>query len=133
MKGRIVNAVVAGCALATGVVLADGEPQDARRGPAGIAVGQPLPTARTALIKQGWQPIRRHATDGYEYSGAELELTKRRIFEVDSCSSDSSRCILYYQKKGECLRMDTIGEKLGDMIVTRWANECPEAPPRSGS
>lgn len=132
MKGFIANAAVVGCALAAGAAFADGVPQDVRRGPAGIAAGQPLTHARAALIQRGWQPIRRHVTDGYEYSGAELELTKRKIFEVDSCSSDSSRCILYYRKKGECLRMDTIGEKLGDMTVTRWTNECPDAPPSPG-
>ena len=134
MKWLIANAAMVGTALATGVALADGVPQDARRGPAGISAGQPLPNARTALMKQGWQPVRRHATDGYEYSGAELELTKRRIFEVDSCSSDSSRCVLYYQRKGECLRMDTIGETLDVMTVTRWTHECPDAPlHRSGA
>jgi len=130
MKRLIANTAMVGVALVAGAALADGVSQDARRGPAGIAAGQPLPNARIALIKQGWQPVRRHATDGYEYSGAELELTKRGIFEVDSCSADSSRCILYYRKKRECLRIDTIGERLGDMTVTRWANECPAAPPR---
>ena len=132
MKGFIANAAVVGCALAAGAAFADGVPQDIRRDPAGIAASQPLTHARAALIQRGWQPIRRHATDGYEYSGVELELTKRKIFEVDSCSSDSSRCILYYRKKGECLRMDTIGEKVGDMTVTRWTNECPDAPPSPG-
>ena len=133
MKGFIANVAMLGCVLAAGAAFADGVPHDTRNGPAGITAGQPLTHARATLIQQGWQPIRRHATDGYEYSGTELELTKRKIFEVDSCSSDSSRCILYYRKKGECLRMDTIGEKLADMTVTRWTNECPDAPPRPGS
>lgn len=31
-------------------------------------------------------------------------------------------------KKGTCLRVDTIGEQLNDMNVTRWTRECPEAP-----
>lgn len=77
------------------------------------------------------RPMRRHATDGYEYSGAELQLTGRKMFEVDSCSMDSSRCILYYSKKGKCLRIDSIGERLRDMTVTRWADECPGAPPEA--
>ena len=130
MKDFIATAAMVGCALVAGAAFADGPRQDIPRGPAGIAAGQPLAHARTALIQRGWQPIRRHAADGYEYSGAELELTKRGIFEVDSCSEDSSRCILYYRKKRVCLRIDTIGERLGDMTVTRWANECPAAPPR---
>ncbi|QGZ38261.1 hypothetical protein IP92_01432 [Pseudoduganella flava] len=95
-----------------------------------ITIGEPLVTARAKLLKHGWKPTRRHADDGYEYSGAEVELIRRRIFEVDSCSSDSSRCILFYAKRGKCLRMDTIGEKVGYMVVTRWAEECPDAPPR---
>jgi hypothetical protein len=133
MKRLIANAAMVGVALVAGAALADGVPHDAQRGPAGIAAGQPLRNARTALIKQGWQPVHRHATDDYEYSGAELELTKRRIFEVDSCSSDSSRCVLYYQRKGECLRMDTIGETVDVMTVTRWAHECPDAPPHQSA
>jgi phage tail sheath gpL-like len=70
-----------------------------------------------------------HAVDGYEYSGAELQLTARKFFEVDSCSSDSSRCIFYYAKRSTCLRIDTIGERLNDMTVTRWAVECPTPKP----
>lgn len=34
-------------------------------------------------------------------------------------------------KKGKCLRMDSIGEQLRDMTVTRWADECPDAPPKA--
>ena len=122
-------AVVCCCVFASSAY-ADGVPRDVQRGPAGITTGQPLLNARATLIKHGWKPIRRHTDDGYEYSGAELELTARKIFEVDTCSSDSSRCVLFYAKKGDCLRMDTIGERLNWMTVTRWANECPDAPPR---
>jgi hypothetical protein len=80
--------------------LADGSHNDAQRGPAGIAEGEALLSARAKLLKQGWRPMRRHATDGYEYIGAELQLTGRKMFEVDSCSMGSSRCVLYYAKKG---------------------------------
>jgi hypothetical protein len=118
------------CCVFAGSAYADGLPGDARRGPAGITTGQSLLNARATLLKHGWKPVRRHADDGYEYSGAELELTARRIFEVDSCSADSARCVLFYEKKGECLRVDTIGEKLNWMTVTRWSSECPDAPPR---
>jgi phage tail sheath gpL-like len=69
-----------------------------------------------------------HTNDGYEYSGVEKELATRKFFELDTCSFDSSRCIFYYAKKGICLRVDTIGEQLNDMTVTRWTRECPEAP-----
>jgi phage tail sheath gpL-like len=55
-------------------------------------------------------------------------LAARKFIELDTCSFDSSRCILYYSKKGTCLRVDTIGEQFNDMTVTRWTDECPEMP-----
>ena len=97
------------------------------RGPAGIIVGERLAAAKSKLIKQGWKPTRMHTNDGYEYSGVEKELAAHKFFELDSCSFDSSRCILYYAKKGTCLRVDTLGEQFNDMTVTRWTRECPEA------
>lgn len=105
-----------------------------KHGPAGIAVDEPLVSARSKLIKQGWKPTRMHTSDGYEYSGVERELAARNFLELDTCSFDSSRCILFYSKKGACLRVDTMGEQLKDMTVTRWADECPDAPsePDSG-
>jgi hypothetical protein len=130
MKQKFLVVTLLWCYLVTGQALADGMPQDTQRGPAGISAGEPLLNARAKLLGHGWKPVRRHADDGYEYSGAELQLTRRKIFEVDSCSMDSSRCILFYAKKGACLRMDTIGEQLKNMEVTRWVDECPDAPPR---
>jgi hypothetical protein len=103
-------------------------PTNAERGPAGITVGEHLLVARYRLIEQGWQPIRMHATDGYEYSGVERQLAARKFFEVDVCSFDSSRCILFYARHGTCLRVDTLGEQLDDMTVTRWTDECPDGP-----
>lgn len=110
-------------------VFADGSelPTD-ERGPAGIVIGERLAAARSKVIKQGWKPTQMHTTDGYEYSGVERELAARKFFELDTCSLDSSRCILFYSKKGACLRVDTIGEQLDDMTVTRWTDECPDAP-----
>ena len=98
-----------------------------KHGPAGIVVGERLVTAKAKLIKQDWKPTRMHTTDGYEYSGVEEELAARKLFELETCSFDSSRCILYYSKKAACLRVDTIGEQFNDMTVTRWTSECPEA------
>jgi hypothetical protein len=102
-----------------------------KHGPAGIVVGERLAAAKSKLLKQGWKPTRMHTNDGYEYSGVEKELASRKFFELDTCSFDSSRCILYYSKKAACLRVDTIGEQLNEMKVTRWASECPEAPRKS--
>jgi phage tail sheath gpL-like len=99
-----------------------------QRGPADIAVGERLAAAKSKLLKQVWKPTRMHTNDGYEYSGVERELAARKFFELGSCSFDSSRCILYYAKKGTCLRVDTIGEQFNDITVTRWTRECPEAP-----
>jgi phage tail sheath gpL-like len=101
---------------------------DNQRGPAGIVAGERLAAAKSKLVIQGWKPTRMHTNDGYEYSGVERELAARKFFELDSCSFDSSRCILYYAKKGACLRIDTIGEQSNDMTVTRWTRECPDAP-----
>jgi hypothetical protein len=98
------------------------------RGPAGIIVGERLAAAKSKLIKQGWKPTRMHTNDGYEYSGVEKELAAHKFFELNTCSFDSSRCILYYAKKRTCLRVDTLGEQFNDMTVTRWTRECPEAP-----
>ncbi|WP_339538987.1 hypothetical protein [Pseudomonas sp. RA_15y_Pfl2_54] len=67
-----------------------------KHGPAGIVVGERLAAAKSKLVKQGWKPTRIHATDGDEYSGVERELAARKFFELDTCSFDSSRCVLYY-------------------------------------
>jgi len=99
-----------------------------QRGPAGIVVGERLAAAKSKLVNQGWKPTRMHTSDGYEYSGVEKELAAYKFFELDTCSFDTSRCILYYAKKGICLRVDTIGEQFNDMTVTRWTRECPEGP-----
>ncbi|KAB0498165.1 hypothetical protein TU81_11240 [Pseudomonas lini] len=131
MKFSILALVALYC-IGTSTAFADGSQATSdRRGPAGIAVGEPLVAARAKLIKQGWKPTRMHTSDGYEYSGVERELAAHKFFEVDVCSFDSSRCILFYSKSGTCLRVDTIGEQLNDMTVTRWTDECPDAPPKT--
>jgi len=128
MKAPILTLVALYC-IGTSSAFADGSHEVSdKRGPAGIAVGEPLVAARTKLVKHGWKPTHMHTTDGYEYSGVERELAAHKFFEVDVCSFDSSRCILFYSKKGTCLRVDTIGEQLNDMTVTRWAEECPVRP-----
>lgn len=82
--------------------------------------------ARKRLVKLGWKPIRMHAKDHYEYDGAERRLIERHFHEVDSCSVDAgANCVLYYSQKGQCLRVDTIGEQVHEMKVTRWTQECP--------
>jgi hypothetical protein len=89
-------------------------------------------SVRARLIKSGWTPVRMHAGENYEYGGTEKRLTARHFFEVDSCSTDSgSLCILYYAKDGTCLRVDTAGERVESMRVTRWDESCPNEPPKT--
>ncbi|MBY8934378.1 hypothetical protein [Pseudomonas fluorescens] len=128
MKASTLVLVAVYCMGISAAFAGGSQASNEKHGPAGIVVGERLVAARAKLVKQGWKPTRMHTTDGYEYSGVEKELAARKFFELDACSFDSSRCILYYAKKGTCLRVDTIGEQFNDMTVTRWTRECPEAP-----
>ncbi|MDE2402670.1 MAG: hypothetical protein KGL90_13490 [Burkholderiales bacterium] len=92
--------------------------------------GQLFTSARKSLIKDKWMPVSMHANDDYVYEGVEKQLVKRGFKEVDSCSMDSSRCILYYKRGKECLRLDTVGEQLTMMKVEQWSSECADAPPK---
>jgi hypothetical protein len=86
---------------------------------------------RSRLIKSGWKPVRMHVGDRYDYEGTEKRLADRNIIEVDSCSTDrGSLCIFYYAKDGMCLRIDTLGEQVDAMRVTRWDDSCPNEPPQ---
>jgi hypothetical protein len=128
MKASIVVLVAIYCTGISVAFASGSQASNDKHGPAGIAIGERLVAARAKLVKQGWKPTPMHTTDGYEYSGVEKELAARKLFELDTCSFDSSRCILYYSKKAACLRVDTIGEQFNEMKVTRWTSECPEAP-----
>jgi hypothetical protein len=91
-----------------------------------LKVGEPFLVARSRILRTGWQPTRMHRNDDYEYFGAEKELADRKFLEVDSCSMDAGAlCILYYGKGTKCLRVDTVGEQVKEMKVTRWTDECP--------
>lgn len=90
-----------------------------------IKVGEPFIAARARLIKSGWLPVRIERGD-YGISGTETILAEHNMHEFESCSmSAGSLCIFYYSKRGQCLRVDTIGEQLRHMKVTRWVKECP--------
>ena len=128
MKASTLVLVAVYC-MGTSAAFAGGsQASNEKHGPAGIVVGERLVAAKSKLIKQGWKPTPMHTTDGYEYSGVERELAARKFIELDTCSFDSSRCILYYAKTGTCLRVDTLGEQVNDMTVTQWTRECPAAP-----
>jgi hypothetical protein len=80
---------------------------------------------RAGLIKSGWKPVRMHSSE-YEYTGTERLLAERHIYEVEACSTDrGSLCIFYYAMKKKCLRIDTVGEQVDAMRVTRWDRTCP--------
>jgi hypothetical protein len=94
----------------------------------GLKAGEAFTKARSRIVKLGWKPVRMHRNDNYEYDGAEKKLANRGFVEVDSCSIDAGvLCIFYYSKASECLRVDTRGEQIKYMSVTRWTNECPES------
>jgi hypothetical protein len=95
-----------------------------------LKVAEPFLAARARILKFGWKPVRMHKSDNYEYSGAEVRLVERKFFEVYGCSTDAGvNCILYYRKPQQCLRLDTVGEQVAYMTVTRWTNECPVVQP----
>lgn len=74
--------------MVAGTALGKNTPRHVAHGPAGIVIGEALPSARAKLLRHGWKPIEVHANDEYEYSGAELQLVAHGIREVDSCSSE---------------------------------------------
>lgn len=96
-----------------------------------LKIGEPFLRARTRIVKSGWTPNPIHSKDHYEYSGAEKRLAERGFLEVDMCSVDAgANCILYYTKGSKCLRVDTVGEQVKQMTVTRWTDECAaDRPP----
>ena len=85
-------------------------------------------TARQLLMTEKWRPINVHAHDDYVLMGVEHELAKMNMKEFDSCSIDFSNCLMRYKRSNECLSVFTIGEKVKDMKVVGWTDECP-APP----
>ncbi len=134
MRYPAIMCVLALAMLPLQFAMADGDSDSKAIPPAWLAAtqlkaGDSFETARSRLIKRGWKPVRMHANDHYEYDGAEKRLVERKYYEVDSCSVDSARCVLYYTKAGKCLRVDTIGEQVREMTVTRWVQECPGEPP----
>lgn len=91
-----------------------------------LKVNESFTQARARLVKFGWKPTRMHQGDNYDYDGTEKELVDRGFLEVDFCSTDAGAlCVLYYSKTGECLRLNTRGERIHFMHITGWASECP--------
>lgn len=89
-----------------------------------LKVGESFLAARARILRARWRPIQTYRD--YEYIGTEKELIDRTFLEVAYCSMDAgSRCVLYYRKETQCLRLGTVGEQLKFMKVTRWSSECP--------
>jgi hypothetical protein len=93
--------------------------------PVSLHKGSTFSATRKMLLKEKWKPINVHAYDDYALMGVEHELEKMNMKEFDSCSIDSSSCVMRYKRGNECLTVFTIGEKIKYMKVVDWNNECP--------
>lgn len=126
--------VMAGGLMLLCLLVFDGEACAAGRSgnvrSAGLQRGALFLKVRAGLIKGGWTPVRMHSPE-YEYTGTERLLAERHIYEVEVCSMDrGSLCIFYYKKERRCLRVDTVGEQVNLMHVTRWDQTCPASENR---
>lgn len=120
------SAFVLLCLLAVGGVVGAAD-RSSNATSASLHRGALFVAVRAALIKSGWKPVRMHDSE-YEYTGTERLLAERHIYEVEACSTDrGSLCIFYYVMKKKCLRVDTVGEQVDAMRVTRWDQTCPTA------
>jgi hypothetical protein len=89
-----------------------------------LAKDMPFMSARKLLLKERWRPVNIHANDDYALMGVEHELAKKRVKEFDACSIDYSNCVMRYKRGNECLTVYTSGEKIKDMKVVHWSDEC---------
>jgi hypothetical protein len=113
--------------LATGAPASDSMAKTSAMQEVPLKVGEQFLRARSRIIKLGWKPTPMHQNDGYERSGTDRQLAERKVLEVDSCSVDAGvLCTFYYTKMAKCLRIDTVGENVGQITVTHWMEECPE-------
>jgi hypothetical protein len=138
MRAFIERIAFAGAALLVSLSAPDGAARVDKQSTAAMNLrlqeGASFVHVRAHLIKSGWKPVRMHAGESYEYDGTEKRLADRNFIEVDSCSTDrGSICIFYYAKDGMCLRIDTMGEQVDAMRVTRWDDSCPNEPPQPGA
>jgi hypothetical protein len=136
MRAVIARIACACAALLVSLSAPDGAARDDKQSTAVMNLrlreGASFVHVRAHLIKSGWKPVRMHVGDGYDYEGTEKRLADRNVIEVDSCSTDrGSMCIFYYAKDGMCLRIDTMGEQVNAMRVTRWDDSCPNESPQS--
>lgn len=89
--------------------------------------GMKFLAARKLLIKSKWQPVNVHKDKDYTFIGVENELIKAHIEEVENCAIDKAICQFNYRKKNKCLRLFTQGERIEDMRVYHWTDECPDS------
>jgi len=88
-----------------------------------IKEGMPFAKARSILLAHAWRPI---AVDiESERIGVENQLVKKQIIEIESCAIDQPLCIFNYKKGAACLRVMTRGEKVKDLVIDSWSNDCP--------
>ena len=121
MKGRRLVGIVLAIALLTGAHAQEILKKDMR-----------FSSARAALLRHGWQPLRMHAASvaASEREVLEKTLIRHGIVEVDSCSVDAgSLCNFFYKRDDSCMRVMTRGEQLKDLRVRYWEtlSACPVA------
>lgn len=92
-----------------------------------IETGMPLTVARKLLIAEKWQPVNVHKDEKYKYIGIEKILIKKNLKELENCAIDRPYCIFNYKKADKCLRLIAFGEKIKDMKIVEWKNDCPDS------
>jgi hypothetical protein len=97
--------------------------------------GTPISQVRAQLLKEGWVPVRidkKDKDDGVRTKDADdvQEMFKAGYVEIESCTgADHEDCIFNYQKNGQCLRIEAMGEyhpPQGEPELFRWSMDCPD-------
>ena len=83
---------------------------------------QSFKSARIAILKQGWRPVKN--SDPSTLFGVDKMLYRAGYKEVNACAMDIAQCILLYKKRGQCLSLFVHGETIADMTVVSWTDEC---------
>jgi len=86
-----------------------------------LTKGQSVKSARAAIIKKGWKPVRNTS----ELIGTEEKLYRAGYREVAGCAMDAGQCVLLYRnKKRKCWSLYVSGEEVERMTVADWNSSC---------
>ncbi|MFZ6647739.1 hypothetical protein ACO0LO_18595 [Undibacterium sp. TJN25] len=89
----------------------------------------PFAEARKQILAHGWKPVDMVARNerGHEFEWLERQIIARGWREMEFCTaSGRSDCTFYYTKKKECMAVVATGERIKDMKVDIWVDECPD-------